>query len=179
MAPQLILFAALLLLVFWATYTYRQLLALHRRIDALWRDIGHLLQRRLRLVPALEAAAQQYASPEASVLAALTKAQSAVATAATVSQQVSAHNALSSALSALLAGARATGHLEQAPGFTPLHQELVAVDTRLVRLRRSYNDEVMAFNTMLQSFPANMVASMGRFSRRPYFEMDSGAASTP
>ena len=53
--------------------------------------------------------------------------------------------------------------------------ELAETEDRAAYARQYYNDTVFRYNTKIQSFPANALASQFRFTEREYFEVDDAA----
>lgn len=52
-----------------------------------------------------------------------------------------------------------------------LQQELSDTENKIQASRRFYNSTVMAMNTKVESFPANIVAKMFGFSKEAFFEL--------
>jgi LemA protein len=60
-----------------------------------------------------------------------------------------------------------------------LQEELSGTESKIAYARQFYNDNVMAYNTLIQSFPANLLAGMFGFAAREYFEIEAAAAEAP
>jgi len=62
----------------------------------------------------------------------------------------------------------------------PPANELSGTENRIAVERKKYNDTVQSYNTYIQLFPNNIVASMGGFQREEaYFKAESGAKEVP
>ncbi len=44
--------------------------------------------------------------------------------------------------------------------------------SKIAYARQFYNDQVMRLNTLIQSFPSNLVARTFRFTPRPFFDIE-------
>jgi len=55
-----------------------------------------------------------------------------------------------------------------------LQEELTSTEDRIAYARQFYNDEVRKFNTKIQTVPSNIVAGIGNFKVREYFEVEEG-----
>jgi LemA protein len=56
--------------------------------------------------------------------------------------------------------------------FLVLERELADTEDRIQVARRIYNANVRAYDTLVQTFPALVVARASGFTVRPYFELD-------
>lgn len=56
--------------------------------------------------------------------------------------------------------------------FLDLQDELTDTENKIEYARRFYNGAVREKNTLVQSFPANLVGGMFGFKTREFFEMD-------
>jgi LemA protein len=86
---------------------------------------------------------------------------------------------LGGALNRLLAVSEAYPQLRASENFLALQQELADIEDKLAAARRYYNQTVYRYNTVLQSFPAVIVARALRFQEREFFETDAGTRDAP
>ena len=83
------------------------------------------------------------------------------------------------ALPLMFAVAEAYPELKANENFRMLQEELSGTESKIAYARQFYNDNVMSYNTLIQSFPANMIANMGGFMAKDYFEIEEEAARGP
>ncbi|MDD3927741.1 MAG: LemA family protein, partial [bacterium] len=50
--------------------------------------------------------------------------------------------------------------------------ELVSTENRIAFARQYYNDEVMRYNTRVESFPSSIIAGFFGFTQSDFFEVD-------
>jgi LemA protein len=62
--------------------------------------------------------------------------------------------------------------LKASQQFLKLQSELVNTEDRIQAARRFYNGNVRDFNTMIQSFPSNLIASVFGFVAQEFFEIE-------
>lgn len=86
-----------------------------------------------------------------------------------------AENMLSGALKSLFAVAEAYPDLKANANFAKLQDELTDTENKVQASRRFYNGNVRDFNTKLQVFPTNLIASMLGFVKREFFEIGNEA----
>lgn len=174
-----IIIAIVVVIVLWLVGTYNRFVSLRTRIDNAWSQIDVQLRRRFDLIPNLVETVKGYAAHERGTFEEVTKARAAMADAKTVPEQAQAQNMISSALKSLFAVAENYPTLKANENFMMLQEELAGTENKIAYARQFYNDTVAAFNAMTQMFPANVVAGMGGFKAREYFEIEEPAARGP
>lgn len=170
----MIVIGILVLALIWVVAVYNKLVTLKNRIDNAWSQIDVQLKRRFDLIPNLVETVKGYASHEKGVFEAVTQARAAMTQAQNVKEQGEAQNMITGALKTLFAVAEAYPDLKANQNFMMLQEELSGTESKIAYSRQFYNDNVMAYNTMIQSFPANVIANTFSFKERDYFSMDEG-----
>ena len=161
---------ALVAIFVWATYN--SLVTLRIRVEEAWSDINVQLKRRLDLIPNLIETVKGYAQHESGVFAAVTEARANVINANGVKETAAAENQFEGALKSLFAVAEAYPDLKANTNFLELQNELVDTEDKIQASRRFYNSGVTNLNTKIQTFPANVVAAMFKFTNRDFFDVD-------
>ena len=171
----LIIVGIVVLLALWVIAKYNQLIGLRNRIENAWSQIDVQLKRRYDLIPNLVETVKGYATHEREVFEKVTEARAIGISASTPKQQGEAENAITGALKSLFAVAEAYPELKANENFKILQEELSGTESSIAYSRQFYNDNVMAYNTLIQSFPANIIASSFSFKEHEYFPMDDAA----
>ena len=84
------------------------------------------------------------------------------------------------ALQSVLARVEAYPDLKASANFLQLQRQLTLTEDRIAAARRFYNGNVRSYNTRVQTFPSNLVASAFGFRLKDFFELRSPAtASVP
>ena len=135
-----------------------------------WAQIDVQLKRRADLIPNLVETVKGYASHEKETFENVTRARAEAINAQSFEQRQQAENQLSGALKSLFAVAEAYPQLRASENFTQLQKDLAETENKIAYSRQFYNDTAMKFNTKIQSFPGNVLASMMGFYFIPYFE---------
>lgn len=65
--------------------------------------------------------------------------------------------------------------LRSSDNFLALQDQLEGTENRVNVARMVFNDSVREYNSAIRKLPASLVASLGDFSRKAYFEADEGA----
>lgn len=145
------------------------------RCDNAWSDIDVQLKRRHDLVPNVVEVVRQYADFEQGALEAVIAARGRAIGAGGATQAAAAENALSGALKSLFALAEAYPQLRASEQFTGLRESLASCEDALQSARRYYNASVRELNEAVRMFPGNIVAGIGGFRPREFFELADDA----
>jgi LemA protein len=63
--------------------------------------------------------------------------------------------------------------------FLKLQSELVNIEDRIQASRRFYNGNIRDLNTMIQSFPSNIIAGLFSFKTQEFFEIEDTGVGLP
>jgi LemA protein len=155
-----------------AILVYNRLVALRTRVDNGWSQIDVQLRRRYDLIPNLVTTVQGYAAHEREVFEEVTQARSRAIDATAVPEQAQAENQVTRGIRQLLAVAEAYPELKANENFLALQEELTGTESKIAYARQFYNDQVMLLNTLIGSFPSNLVAGAFRFEPREFFDIE-------
>ncbi|TSC75297.1 MAG: LemA protein [Parcubacteria group bacterium Gr01-1014_30] len=166
----------------WLVFTYNRFVTLINRAKEAWADIDVQLRRRYDLIPNLVETVKGYAAHEKTVFENVTKARAQAMSAeqsGDPKKVASAENFLSSTLKTLFAVAENYPQLRASENFVELQRELRDTEDKVQAARRFYNTNVKDLNTKVESFPANVVANMFKFTKMEFFEIEEAAAKEP
>ena len=83
------------------------------------------------------------------------------------------------AIGRLFAVSEAYPQLRASENFQKLQDELTDTEDKIAAARRYYNQTVYQYNSLLQSFPDLIVAKLGGFNEREFFELEQPADAQP
>jgi len=167
-----ILLGVVVVVVLWGVVTYNRLVALRIRVDNGWSQIDVQLRRRYDLIPNLVETVKGYAGHERELFENVTEARSRAMGATAVDDQAQAENAITASLGKLLAVAEQYPELKANQNFLALQEELTGTESKIAYSRQFYNDQVMRLNTLIQQFPARVIAGWGHFEPRMFFDIE-------
>ncbi len=170
-----ILLIAVIVIAAWLVMTYNGLITLKNKTDEAWSDIDVQLKRRYDLIPNLVSTVKGYAGHEAGTFEKVTAARTAAMAASGPHDKAVAENMLSGALKSIFALSEAYPDLKANQNFLKLQEDLADTEDKVQASRRFYNGNVRDFNTKLQVFPTNLVASVLGFIKREFFEIGNEA----
>jgi LemA protein len=160
------------LLLLYGVLIYNRLVRHRNRVENAWSGIDVQLRRRYDLIPNLVETVKGYAAHERQLFEEVTEARTRAIQAGTIQDQAQAETEITRSLGRLMAVAEAYPQLRANENFLALQEELTATESKIAFARQFYNDQVMRFNTMIEQFPSLIVARMGNFRQREFFEAE-------
>jgi LemA protein len=113
---------------------------------------------------------------EEATLTKVTELRTSWANATTVEQKVELDNQLSGALKTIMAVSENYPDLKANENFLSLQNDLKDTENKISYSRQFYNDTVTMYNTDLEVFPKNFIASIFKFQPEQLFEVTSSEA---
>jgi LemA protein len=170
-------------LLMWVVSAYNRLVALRNRYKNGYAQIDVQLKRRYDLIPNLVETAKGYIKHERGTLEAVTAARNAAAAAnsraaqspgdsAAMKELSGAEAALSGTLGRLFALAEAYPDLKANTTMLSLMEELTSTENKVAFARQAYNDAVMNYNTVRETFPINLLANPFNFRPAELFVLE-------
>ena len=171
----IILIIAVLLFLFIISL-YNKLVTSRQKVKNAWSQIDVQLQRRFDLIPNLVETVKGYMGHEEGVLTKVTELRTSWANAKSVSEKAKLDNELSGTLKTIMAVSENYQDLKANQNFSELQEELRSTENKISYSRQFYNDAVTMYNTRLETFPSNLVASVFNFKAETLFEAESAEA---
>ena len=171
-----IILGIIALVVIFVIALYNSLVTLRQRVKNAWSQIDVQLQRRFDLIPNLVECVKGYMGHEEGVLVKVTELRSSWANASTIAEKAELDNQLSGALKTIMAVSENYPDLKANQNFSELQEELRNTENKISYSRQFYNDTVTRYNTKLELFPSNLIASMFHFTAETLFEAESDEA---
>ena len=172
----IVILVLVVLIVLWGFMTYNRLVALRNRTDEAFSDIDTQLKRRHDLIPNLVETVKGYAKHERETFELVVAARAGAVSAHGPAAQGQAENMLTGALGKLFAVAEAYPDLKANQNFLSLQNELTDTEDKIQASRRFYNMQVRDLNTKIESVPSNVIAGIGKFEKREFFELQNPEA---
>ena len=148
---------------------YNGLVTRRNHVNEAASDIDVQLKRRYELIPNLVNTVKGYAAHESGVLEKVTQLRAGLMT-GTTAEKINASNQLTETLKSLFAVAENYPDLKANQNFLALQAELTDTQDKIMAAQRFYNSNVRDFNTAIQVFPTNLIASSFGFSAFTYIE---------
>lgn len=167
---------------------YNTMIELNQNVEQTWGNVQNYYQRRADLVPNLVSTVKGAAAHEANTLQAVTDARAKVGsinitadnlTEETLKQYQEAQNELTQAMKSVMMVAESYPNITGTQNFRDLQVQLEGAENRIATARMDYTKAVSEYNTAVQSFPGNIVASLFGFEKKPQFAADASAQTAP
>jgi LemA protein len=166
-------------LVAFVWLTYNRMVAKRQATENSWAQIDVALRRRHDLIPVLVESVKGYAAHERTTFEAVSEARTQAIAAEGPPRRAAAEGALGRATDRLLGVAEAYPELEASTNFSQLQTDLRETEDQIAITRRVYNDTVETYNTLIQQFPAVIVARLFGFAKREFFDAPAEAEVAP
>lgn len=163
-------------IVAYLIYAYNSLVSNKNLVAEGWSGIDVQLRRRADLIPNLIETVKGYAAHEDKLFRDIAELRAKSISGGTVGEQSVIGQAMSGALGKLFAVAEAYPQLKADANFRGLQEELAGIEDEIQLSRRYYNGAVRNLNTMIQSFPSNIIANFYKFTVAEFFEIGDAAA---
>ncbi|MFC1695680.1 LemA family protein [Pseudomonadota bacterium] len=173
----------LVVLVLLAISIYNRLVAGRNRFKNAFAQIDVQLTRRHDLIPNLVETAKGYIKHERETLEAVINARNTAVSGlkaaaadpsdpAAMKNLAEAEQGLSGALGRLFALSEAYPDLKANENMMQLSEELTTTENKVAFARQAYNDSVMDYNTLRESFPNNFFAGWFSFRAAELLEIE-------
>ena len=164
--------AILVIIVIIVIWAFNRLVAARQLVNNGWSDIEVQLKRRTDLIPQIVETVKAYAKHEKELFAEVIERRNTALGAGDLSTRSVAEGAIRKPLGRVMALAEDYPDLKTNQNFLDLQDELSDTENKIEYARRFYNGAVREKNTLVQSFPINLLAGLFGFRTREYFEMD-------
>lgn len=181
---------AVVVIIIWKTFagSYNNMVNAEETATAAWSQVENVYQRRLDLIPNLVETVKGMATSEKETFEAVLNAR---ANASKINVDASKLNPdqikqfqasqgeLSQALGRLMVVSENYPQLRQSEGFLNLQAQLEGTENRIAVERKNFNETAQVYNTLIRSFPNNVLAGIYGFSKKGYFTAEVGAEKAP
>ncbi|NRB71972.1 MAG: LemA family protein [Xanthomonadales bacterium] len=169
--------------IFFAISIYNRLVASRNQFKNAFAQIDVQLTRRHDLIPNLVETAKGYMAHEKDTLEAVINARSAAVSGLknaardpsdpeAMKALAEAEQGLSGALGRLFALSESYPDLKANENMMQLSEELTTTENKVAFARQAYNDSVMGYNTLRESFPNNFFAGWFNFAPAELLEIE-------
>ena len=167
----IVILVVIVLIILWVIGIYNRIVSLRNRRQNAFADIDVQLRQRHDLVPQLVETVKGYTTHERELLTKITEARSAAMSASSIDEKIKTETQLSTALQGLKVAVEAYPDLKANQNFLRLQDELSDIENKLAAVRRFFNSATTEYNTSIETFPANMIASNFGFKRETLFDL--------
>ncbi|MBY0065974.1 LemA family protein [Empedobacter falsenii] len=185
------LLVVIVIIGLWFMSIYNGLVPMQEDVKAQWSNVESAYQKRADLVPNLVNTVKGAANFEKETLTGVIEARAKATstqlnlkdaselTPENLSKFQAAQDQLSSALSRLMVSVERYPELTATKGFQDLQVNLNSIEDEIKFERRKYNEAAKGYNSKIKKVPTSIVASIGGFKEKGYFEASAGSENAP
>ncbi|MEK6781652.1 MAG: LemA family protein [Bacteroidota bacterium] len=176
------------IVVLWGVGKYNGIVGKDQEVKRTWGDVESDYQRRSDLIPNLVNTVKGYAAFEQKTLTDVIQARASATqikvdpsnlTPEKLKEFQQAQSGISSALGRLMVISENYPELKANQNFLDLQAQLEGTENRISVSRKRFNDAVGTYNTAIIGFPGNLVAMIGSFKEKAFFEAAEGSDKAP
>ena len=168
-----IVVAIIVIIVIYALFVYNRLIKLSNMVKEAFSTMDVYLKKRWDLIPNVVETVKGYAKHEKDTLKEVIELRNGTYDQMMDEEKIKTNEQLSNGIQKIMALAEAYPELKANQNFMALQQELTNTEDKISYSRQFYNDIVTKYNTELEIFPSNIVASMFKFKSEELFKVDS------
>ncbi|MFB4212018.1 LemA family protein [Shouchella sp. JSM 1781072] len=152
--------------------SYNSLVKHRNWVEESWAQIDVQLKRRYDLIPNLVETVKGYAKHEQETLTQVIEKRNKIAEPnASRNERIEEDAELNGLLRQLFALSESYPELKANENFLHLQEELSGTENKIAYARQAYNSMVMRYNTKIESFPQNIIASIHSFTRNDMLDI--------
>lgn len=168
----IIIIVLLVILVGYIIYIFNKMIRVSNLNLEAFSNVDVALKKRYDLIPNLEEAVKGYAGHEKYTLERLTNMRTNLSEKMTIADRERQENKYSVVIRDVIACAENYPELKAAENFGKLQDSLVKIEEEIELARRYYNGTTRNYNSFIQKFPNNILASILGYNARQFFEVD-------
>lgn len=163
----LIIMIIFIILVAWGITVNNKLVRYKNEVEVSESQITIQLQRRADLIPNLVNTVKGYSTHEQDTLTKVAEMRKQLVNPNdNLNEKLAINDELSSELHQLIISVENYPELKANENFLRLQEELTNTENKVAYSRASFNNTTGAFNTMVESFPTSIIASMKKYKTK-------------
>ena len=168
-----IIIAIILILLIYTFITYNNLTKLRNIVKEAFSTMDIYLKKRWDLVPNLVEIVKAYAQHEKEIFNKIAEIRATGYQEMSTNKKININEQLTEGISKIVAIAENYPELKANQNFLELSRDLTKIEDEIANSRKYYNGSVRIFNTKIQMFPNNIVASIFGFKEANMFEANA------
>lgn len=170
MRPEILMPLCFVIVVFvaWFIKSYNKFVKYRNRIEEALNNIDVALKRRANLIPNLIQMIKGYSNHEDKIYQDKNRQLAMLSDPERVEQE----RQITKNIGGLLAVAEAYPDLKASINFLDLQNSLDTIEKEIQQTRNRYNNYISRFNTMVESFPASLIARKFVFEKQEYLALE-------
>ena len=161
----------LIIVLSYVIKVYNSLVKRKNMIEDQWAQIDVVLKRRADLIPKLVDVIKAYAKHEKETFADVVNLRNQFVNSSSIKEEVENNKEVVKGLSKIMVIAEAYPELKANENFKGLQDELSETEDKIQIARQFYNDAVLNYRNILETFPSNIIANLFNFKKIEFYEV--------
>lgn len=178
-----VVFIIALILFLVGVSIHNNLVKARNKVKNQFAQIDVQLKRRFDLIPNLVETVKGYTNHEEKILISFAEARTIYQKASEtndINEMAKANNTISKGINAFVNAVKEQyPELHANENFQNLMKELKDTEEKISYQRQFYNDVVLSYNNMVESFPKSIIAKMFNFKTEAFFKTDEASRENP
>lgn len=166
-------------LILWLIRLYNQFISLEERVTNGKAQIAAQIESRWDAITNLIAATKQYAAYEAETFEKIVEKRVRLTGDSGLDEIEGEEEKFNNTLGRLIAISESYPELKASEVYKETMQSVDKYENQVRHARMMYNDVVTRFNRLVRMFPSNIIATIFRFTVKPYFQQSEEKQSMP
>lgn len=166
----IILLCVFIILVFYIISVNNSLINSRNKVLNKFSAIDIVVKRRVDLVPELITIVKSYTKHEEKSFKEITKLRSMAVKAETINDKINSDIKLSKEVNNLLVLIENYPELKSNTNYIKLQEELTNCEDKIAYAKEFYNDSVVNYNNMVESFPSCVIAKVFGYKKFNYYK---------
>lgn len=168
-----IIIGVLVLIGLYLLITINSFIKLRNKVNEAFSTMDVYLKKRWDLIPSLVETVKGYSNHENTTLKEVISLRNNTYDNLSEEDKINTNNKVSDNVTKLMILAESYPELKAQESYQKLSDELTQVENEILRSRKYYNACVRVYNTKVEMFPNNIVASIFNFKSKTMFEATS------
>ena len=168
-----VIIGVIVMVSFYIVSIYNRFIKLRNSVDESFSTMDVYMKKRYDLIPNLVETVKGYAKHEQETLEKVIQARNKAMASDNINEKQANANMLAGTLKSLFALSESYPELKADTQFLDLQKQLQKVEEDIANARKYYNAVVKTFNTMVESFPSNVIAGIFNFEKYPFFIIEA------
>ncbi len=160
------------LIIIYVLWQYNSFIKLNNMVKEAFSTMDVYLKKRWDLIPNLVEVVKGYTKYESSVLEEITNIRTEAYNNMQVNEKIQKNELLTDSLSKIIGISENYPDLKANEQFLNLSRDITKVEDEIANSRKYYNAVVKNFNTKIQAFPSNIIASIFGYKEAKMFEIE-------
>ena len=168
-----VVIAVIVVLVMYLIIQYNSFVKTNNIVKEAFSTMDVYLKKRWDLIPNLVEVVKGYEKHEKEIFNEITSLRTNSYESMSMNNKINVNEQLTQGISKIMAISENYPELKASENFLQLSKDLTKIEDEIANSRKYYNGAVRILNTSIQKVPTCIIASLFKFSKEPFFEIEN------